>query len=724
MRYARNDTNNRLLHTFGLAALILIPAMMSAQVDRTKAPQPGPAPEVRLGEHHTFTLENGMRVIIVENHKAPIVSAQLRFDIPPTLQGEMVGYQELVGELLTSGTVRHTKEQLDERIDGLGARVSGSSNGLYGASLKKNFPQLMDLMYEVVSSATYPAEEFEKARTRMLSGIQARVDAPDEIAQEVGNVLTYGKRYPYGEVATEESVKNVTRKAVHQYYKYFFQPANGYLVLVGDITAKEGEKLAKKYFNTWKGADVEAQKNDKGNIEVKGLGEIVPASGEPRLPNDVRVAVVDRPGSAQSVVRLVFPMQLKPNDPQALAVQVFNSVLGGGVFNARLMQNLREDKGYTYGAYSSVRPNRWCGAFSAGCSVRNEVTDSAAVELINELKAITSTRPITEEELALAKSYMAGSFARSIEDPRTVARYALNTYLDELPQDHYENYLKNLDALTLEDVQAAASYFHPDNCTILVVGDKEQVGEKLKALSPKGAVQEYDINGEIVRMKPNEGLTPAPEGMVAQDVLDAYINAIGGEKAVAAIKDLRMEYTTSVQGMEATVIEYYKAPHSYAMEMKMGGQTLQRLAYDGGDKAMMNSFMGDQELVDTDLEDLLPSTYAFPELHYQELEQTGKLMGIEEIDGRKAYRIQVLMMNNKADEYFDVETGLKVRSKEYQKQGGDSYVQVTTDYSDYQPEAGVLFPHTLKQSGGPGMVLKATSINVNKGIEDAVFSLD
>lgn len=713
-----------LLHTLALAATLLIPAVMTAQVDRTKAPPAGPAPEVHLGDHKSFLLDNGMRVIIVENHKIPIVTAQVRFDIPPIMQGDIAGYQDLVGELLTSGTARHTKEQIDELVDGLGAQLVGSSDGVYASSLKRNFPQVMDLLFDVVSSANFPSDEFEKAKTRTLSQIGARADDPDQIASVVGHALTFGKNYPYGEVTTEATMGKADRDDVYQYYRYFFQPKQGYLVLVGDITAKEGEDMAKKYFGSWKGADVPVTKDEQGHDVVKDLGPIIPAGEQPRLPKDVRVAFVDRPGSAQSVIKVVFPEYLKPNDPMATQAQVLNTILGGGVFNARLMQNLREDKGYTYGAYSSLDADRWCGSFSAGCSVRNDVTDSAAVQIMDEITKMR-TSPVTADELALAKSNMAGGFARALEDPRTVARFALNTYLNDLPEDHYENYLKRLDKVSVGDVEKAAERFmHPDSAIILVVGDKEKVAETLKPLSTSGQVIFYDVNGDRVREDRTEGATPAPAGMTAKDVLDAYIKAIGGKAAVEKVKDLKKEYTTKVQGMDATMTEYYKMPNKYATEMKMGEMLLQKIVFDGT-KGKLSGMAGEKELIDTDLDDARNSAFAFPELHYAEMEQVAKLMGIVDVDGAKAYRLNVkTVAGAQSDEYYDTTSGLKIRKKEYQQQEGGGGFQVITDYSDYSPEGGVMFPHTLTQKGGMDMTLTATNISVNKGIPDSVFSVE
>ncbi|MBK8338762.1 MAG: insulinase family protein [Flavobacteriales bacterium] len=448
---------------------ILSPALMNAQIDRTKPPGSAAAPEVRLGAHETFLLANGMRVIVVENHKQPLVSVQVKFDIEPVMQGDKAGYIDLVGELLVSGTSQRTKEEIDEAVDQLGADLSGASDGIYASCLKKNFNALFALVQEVALDATFPDDEFEKARKRTLSSIQSRKDDPDAIAELVGRVLTFNKGYPYGEVATEKTVNAIQSKHLQAYYHRFFQPTNGYIVFVGDITEQEARQLAEKSFGNWKGATIATSMDADGQEVVEGLGVVRRPKKSPGAYKVRRVVIVDRPGAPQSVVRAQFPLDLKPNDPMALAGQVMNTILGGGVFNARLMQNLREDKGYTYGAYSSLESDRYCGNFNAGASVRTGVTDSALIEMIFELENMRLGK-VKTDELDLAKSFMAGSFARSLEDPRTVARFALNTYLNQLPEDHYSTYLKRLDTISAAGVLAAAERFLlPDNA-MLVVG--------------------------------------------------------------------------------------------------------------------------------------------------------------------------------------------------------------------------------------------------------------
>ncbi len=700
-----------------LATLILATASpMHAQVDRTKPPAPAPAPVVNVGRHATFKLDNGMRVILVEDHAQPMVSVQVRFDIDPVLQGDRTGYIDLMGELLASGTATMDKEAIDLTVDRLGAELSTSSDGVYASCLKKNLGPLFELVHAVVTTPTFPADEFEKARKRTMSALQSRKDDPDGIADAVGRVLTYTKAFPYGEVVTEKSVGRIERGHLEAYYKRFFQPGQAYLVLVGDLTEKEARSLATKRFGKWTGAPVAGTRDADGNEVVEGLGTIRRPAHAPGNARVRRVAVVDRPGAPQSVLRVVFPVDLKPNDPMSLAGQVMNTILGGGVFNARLMQNLREDKAYTYGAYSSLDPDRHCGSFSASASVRTEVTDSAASEVMFELEHMR-LNGVKEDELSLAKSYMAGSFARSLEDPRTVARFALNTYMYDLPQDHYATYLKRLDTVSAASVLAAAERFlHPDNAAILVVGDMEKVGNKLVPLSFEQGVMQLDENGDPFR----EELGPVPAGVTPRTVLDAYFKALGGREAMEAVRSLKREMNTTVMGMPVTLTEWNAAPDRYAMEMRAGQMLLQQVRCDGK-RAQRSGPEGAHELVDGELAEVRMDAHPFPELQYDGTVRLA-LPGVAEVDGEKAYKLMVSTDGDRAfSDYFSVVTGLKLRREEL-KVTPDGTMRVTTDYKDHRAVKGVLFPHLIVQKGPLDMSIAVSSIAVN-GAADAKLYL-
>lgn len=709
---------SRLPQACSLASALLIPTLMLAQIDRTKAPAPGPPPNVRVADSKLGTLPNGMKVITVENHKLPVVSVQVRFDHPPILQGSIAGYQDLVGELLTAGTARRSKEQLDEEVDRLGAQLNGASDGLFASCLKKNFKDLMRLVFEVTTAPAFNAAEFEKARTRYASGLKMRPEDPDQIAEAVSRALTYSKKHPYGEVATEATVSKITRVNLVAYYERFFQPKQGYIVFVGDITEKEAMDAAKEWFGNWNGATVESTTDANGVETVKNLGPVAQADIQPTANGPRQVSFVDRPGSAQSVIRVVFPVDLKPKDPDALTAQVLNTMLGGGVFNARLMQNLREKNAFTYGAYSSIEPDRWCGSFSAGCSVRNAVTDSAVSEVMTEIERMRD-EPVTEEELTLAKNFMAGSFARSLEDPRTIARFALNTQLYGLSPIHYATYLQRLDTVSAKSVQAVAQrLLKPDNATILVVGDKAEVANKLVPLSANKSVTYYDANGDLYR----ESFEMPPAGMTAQTVLDNYVKAIGGADKLAKVKTLTKVYEAEMGGMTVELSEQYTAPRKYAMSMASGPMVMQKIVYDGtrGKKTGMD---GEDELVDLELDDAKQSAVPFPEIAYQELDYGAFLNGVVELNGRKCNRLMVKKAAGGAfTEYYDAESGLKVRRTEMQA-GEQGNMQVTTDFKDYKEVGGILFPHTIEQNVGMQMHFTAKTIEVNKTIDASVFTI-
>jgi len=708
----------RLSRACAAASVLLMPHLMRAQTDRTHAPQPGPPPTVRVAEPEETTLPNGLRVITVENHKLPVVSVQVRFDHPPVAQGELAGYQDLMGELLTAGTVRRTKEQLDEDVDKLGAQLHGSSDGLFASGLKRNLPELMRIVYEVLTAPMFPPAEFEKARTRYLSGLKMRPEDPDQIADAAGRALTYTKKHPYGEVATEATVGKITRANLVAYYERFFRPQDGYLVFVGDITGAEAVELATRLFGTWTGAKVDSDIGPDGTETVKNLGLVSFTAARPEAKLPRQVAFVDRPGSAQSVIRVGFPLALEPKDPDALAAQVLNTILGGGVFNARLMQNLREKHAFTYGAYSQLDADRWCGAFSAGCSVRNAVTDSAVTEIMREIQRIRE-EPVTAEELSLAKSYMAGSFARSLEDPRTIARFALNTRLFGLKPDHYATYLQRLDTVSAATVLAVAKrLLKPDNATILVVGDKQEVANKLTGLGAQKVIHYFDANGDPYR---ETAALPAKD-RTAQMVLDAYVKAIGGADRLSRVKSLKKVYEAEMGGMAITLTELFVAPRNYAMSMASGPMVMQRLVYDGtrGEKSGADPAVA---LVDQELEDARQSSYPFPELAYKELDYGAVLNGVVEIDGRQCDRIFVKKSAGGVfTEYYDQATGLKVRRTETQN-AEQGTMQVTTDFKDYKEHDGILFPETIEQNLGAHVRFTATAIEVNGPIPAAEFKM-
>lgn len=456
---------------------ILLPLLSLAQIDRSKPPKPSPAPEIKIGTPASFILPNGLKVFVVENNKLPRVSASLTIDLDGIVEGNKAGLTSMAGSLLRRGTVAMNKEKLDEEIDFLGATINTSSTGVSAASLKNNFTKVVGLMSDIVLRPSFPLSELEKIRKQELSALQANKDDPEAISENVVNRLTYGATHPYGDILTEKTINNVKLEDIKKYFSTYWKPNIAYLVFVGNITPADAKTLAERNFGSWK----------KG-IVPKATYKI------PQPPAKTYIAVVDRPASVQSLITFITPVQLRPGSPEAIPSSVMNSILGGGS-SGRLFNNLREKHGFTYGAYSGLKSDRLIGAFTASASVRNEKTDSAVGEFLSEFKGIRSG-VLNDTEVINMKNYLSGSFARSLENPATIANFALNIARYHLPRNYYQEYLKNLAGVSPQVVLSMANkYVLPQQMHIVIVGNAKQI---TPGLEKYGEVKYFDIYGNAI----------------------------------------------------------------------------------------------------------------------------------------------------------------------------------------------------------------------------------
>lgn len=672
------------------------------KIDRSKAPAPSAAPKIQLGNYETFVLDNGLKVILVENHKLPKVSFQLSLDIDPVLQGNAAGLLSTTGELLMTGTASRTKEQIDEDVDFIGATFSTNSEGFYASSLSKHTEKLIELASDVILNPSFSNDQLEKIKTRTISGLSTAKTDANTMSSNVSKVLRYGKQHPYGEITTEESVKNITVDLCKDYYNKYFKPNTAYLVVVGDVTAADAKKMIEKYFGKWQKAMV-----PKNNYTT------------PYPPTLNRVAFVNKPGAVQSVISITYPVEYKVGQDDYIAASVMNSILGGGGFSARLFQNIREDKGYTYGAYSQLSNDPLVGYFSASASVRNGVTDSAIVEFLKEIRKMRD-EPITEKELQATKNYLTGSFARSLEQPQTIARFALNTEKYKLPTDYYATYLEKLNALTVQDIKnVAQKYMKPDNAHILVVGNKDEVSDKLKQFSASGKVEYFDHFGNTV-----SDSKPLPKDVTAQFVIDNYIRSVGGLKTINKVKDITTKLEGSVQGMDLQMTVQRKQPNKSLTSITSGVMVIQKQVFDGT-KGAVSGMQGNREITGEELEELSLESQMFLETKYTSLGYKLNLISVEEVNGADAYRVEVISpKGNKSYDYFDMKTGFKVmsvKSKNVPQAGGE--ITVNSYYGDYKEVKGVKFPHLLSQSmGKQELKWKVVSVEVNTKLKDEIFN--
>jgi predicted Zn-dependent peptidase len=691
-----------------LIAVSVVSGVFAQKLDRSIRPKAGPAPEIKLGKIESFTLENGLKVFVVENHKLPKVTFSLSLDIDPIMEGDMVGYISATGELLGRGTKTKTKQQLDEEIDFIGATLSTYSKGIYASSLKKHQDKLLTLMSDVLMNADFKQEELDKIKKQTISGLASAKDNPDEIARNVRNVLLYGSKHPYGEITTEETVEKISLDKCKEYYATYFKPNVAYLAVVGDVSVKEIKPLIEKYFSAWKKGDVPTHKYRT-----------------PSAPDKTRVAVVHKEGSTQSVVNIAYPVNLKKSSPDVVKARIMNSILGGGS-TGRLFLNLREGHGFTYGAYSSLNSDQIVGNFNASAKVRNEVTDSSITEFMVELNRLVKEK-VTEKELQDVKNYMSGTFAYTLQDPQTIARFAISIEKYHLPADYYSTYLKQIAAVTVDDILAMAKkYIKPSNAFILVVGDKT-VAEKLTPFSADKKVEFYDNYGNDWV----EPLKPAPKGMTAEKVLDKFIEARYGmpagkklKKKLKKIKDITIKMEASMQGQTINFTRYSKAPNKFAMTISMGEMVVQKQTFNGS-KGKISGMQGNKDIEGDELEDLKASSVMFGDVDYATTGNTYVLLGIEPVDGKDAYKIEVTKKNGKkSTEWYDMETYLQVKAVSVEDAGEEAggLITSTTLYYDYKEVNGIKFAHKINQSAGPqvfDMIVKSIEINTKLG--DDVF---
>ncbi|SNS72228.1 Predicted Zn-dependent peptidase [Belliella buryatensis] len=635
----------------------LLASASFAQLDRTKMPEAGPAPEIRFGDAASFTLDNGLKVFVIQNQKLPRVTYSLILDRDPILEGDKSGMLSFVGEMLTAGTKNRSKDKFNEEIDFLGASISASSTSISASTLTKHQEKVLELMADVLYNPVFPEEELQKLKTQAKSGLASAKSDPSSISSVLTSKLVYGTDHPYGENETEQTVDNVTIEDIKNYYNTFFRPNIAYLAIVGDVNMDQAKTLVNKHFAQWKQADV-----PKFKYPI------------PQPPAKNVVALVDRPSAQQSVVNITYPIQNHLPSPDYLASQVAGYILGGGG-SSRMFMNLREDKGYTYGAYARIGSNSLVASFSANASVRGAATDSAVNEMIYEIRNMRENG-ITQTELDAAKANLSGSFGRSLESPATIANFAINIERYNLPKDYYATYLQRLGALTVEDVNVAAKKFlKPDNMYITVVGN----GSVQESLLAFGEVQRFTTSGDP------EKQIAMDEGMTAEEVLSRFYDAVGGEAVIRNIKTAKIESIAEMPGMTLGMNFYYDENiGAYSNKVIVGGGVMSNTVMKDG-KMSVTVQGQSQTLPEEQYEAAKLSMFIFPELHFENLGYGMVLDGIKDVDGQNAYKLTVMNESGiSTDYYYSVESGLRIKT--------DGQASGEIAYSKYKEFNGVKYP--------------------------------
>ena len=677
---------------FLISTLFLI-STMQAQ-DRSQ-PKPGPAPIINLKKPQTFTLTNGLKVMVVENHKLPRVSYNLTLDNAPFAEGNKKGVDDLTSSLLGTGSTKTTKDKFNEEIDFLGANVSFSTHGAAASGLSKYSKRILELFAEGCLNPNFTQGELDKEKDKLIEGLKTQEKSVTSVARRVENVLAYGKSHPSGEYLSEATIKNVTLADITNNYSTYFVPENAYLVIVGDVNFAETKKMVETQFGVWvKGAAPNLSYSDPKNVQY------------------TRINFVDMPNAVQSEISVLNTVNLKLSDPDFFPVIVANQILGGD-FNSYLNMNLREKHGWTYGARSSVGADKFgASLFKANSQVRNAVTDSAVVQFLYEIKRIR-TEKVSDEMLSNVKAGYVGRFVMQVEKPATIARYAVNIIKEGLPADFYENYIKNINAVTADDVMRIANkYFLADNFRIVVVGKGSDVVEGLEKL--KIPLAFFDKYGNSVEEPAKKKALPA--GVTAKTVIENYIKAIGGEKAVAEVKTIFVKGTATIP-QAPMPLDYSSKKDNLGkglVSIEMGGMSMSKQVVN--DKGAYSIQQGvRKDLAGEELAEKRATTFTFEELGL--LKKTDLvLVGIEPVNSQDAYVIK----SGKTTLFYDVKTGLKVAETKIVEAQGKS-INVTSNFGDYKEVKGVKIPYEMIINQGIELKFKMTDVKINEGVLDADF---
>lgn len=682
-----------------ILTILLASAGSYAQIDRSKQPEPGPAPKINMERPIEFSLDNGLNVLIVENHKLPRVSISLFFDRTPFLMKEKAGVTSLLGSMLGNGTQTISKDDFNEEIDFLGADLSFGFDGGYASSLSKYFERMMELLADATMNSLLTPEEFEKEKERLLEGLKSQEKSVDAVASITGGALAYGRNHPYGEFENEATINNVSFEDVQEYYKNFFNPKQAYLVIIGDINPEKVKPIIESRFNSW----------ENGSITE------IPMPEAQSNPKALEINFIDMPNAVQSNISLTSNVSLKMNDSDYHAVLIANKILGGG-FNSYLNMNLREEHGYTYGAGSSVGADKYITRFKTGASVRNEVTDSAVVQTIKEVKRIQEN-PVEEEALANAKAKYVGDFVLALERPSTIAQYAINIKANNLPADFYAEYLKKINAVTVEDVQRVANkYFNAENARFIVVGKGSDVIENLE----KTGIPINYFDREANAVEKPEFQKPIPAGVTAQSIILDYIDAIGGSKSLSGVKTVLTNVDISIQGapFKPSGVIKTMSPNKESMEMSVEGMgTIMKQKFDGktgyAEQQGRKTEMTADEIAEKQKEKgLFPETYLS--------EDAVSLVSLISVNGSDAYKIKVAGKND-SYRYYDATSFMLIRTEVSQEARGQKITQIT-DISDYRSVNGIQMPHKKVITAGPQIItFDASEIKINEGVSKKDF---
>ncbi len=458
------------------------------KANRSSYPDPGPVRALQLPKVQEFRLGNGLPVYLIEKHDLPIVQMSFSFNAGSMFDpAAMPGLASMTANMMNEGAGERDALALAEEINFLGINL-GAGAGRENLNVELFTPtsklrEALPLLGDLILKPRFDAEELDRKRTESLVRLAQAHDEARIIASTAFNQLVFGKGHPYATPAggTEASLKAMQVADLQNFHREYITPANGFLVIAGDMTKAQAEAELGTLFRGWTG----------GMLKAKAIPDA------PK-PKGVQVYLIDKPGAAQSELRLGHPGVARSN-PDYFPLEVLNTILGGS-FTSRLNNNLREEHGYSYGAGSVFAQLKGKGLFQASSAVQSDATDKALTEFMKELNAI---KDVTAIETGKARNYQALGFPGNFESIEGIASQVADVISYNLPEGYLNGYINELLKVKETDVERVAkTYIDPKNMVIVVVGDQAKIEPGIKALKlgKINYLTKEDVLGTVPKM--------------------------------------------------------------------------------------------------------------------------------------------------------------------------------------------------------------------------------
>ncbi len=690
-----------LLVAMCIATGVNAPGAYAQQLDPNKKPAAGPVPKAVFPPFSEATLKNGVRVIIVEDHKQPMVWIRTAIMSGSAADGRYQGAANAVAALLDAGTASRSKDDIARKLDFYGATVGAGADAdgldVFTSSMKKDLAEVLPIFADVIMNASFPASEVDQYINEQISGLTAEKKNSAWPGRMLGRKLIYGE-HPYGAIPSEETFKSISSELLNTWHDNNFVASNAIIAVVGDVKKSEIVPMLEKHFGSWK----------KGTVTEPIFPALRPITGMP-------IYLINRPGSVQSTVRLQ-QLGLKRNDPNYDPAGFLYAIFAGNGsigFQNRLFQNIREKHAYTYTPGGSLTASIDPGVIVAVAEVRNAVTDSALEQMLYEYRRL-SNEPVNTEELTAAKSIVVGNYLMSLADPGMTAQRAIEIAKYNLPKNYFTTLASRVNAMKSVDLQNVARRVYPPNdIAVIVTGDAAQIKEKLDRF---GTVQVYDLD-----LMPMKAQSYAPADKSLEQVIE-LMHAKLGAAALANVKSREMKGKLTIETpngpMAADMFSQQSAPNNQYEKIVIpafGNMTIEQ-GTNGTAAWASNPQQGFHLTEGAEATTYIEGSLFNEELQVGQASRKATLLGMQNINGVNTYVLDITTPSGATKKWSIDPSGLVTRRQEIME-GGEQIVTM----SDFRAVDGVTYPFKIQIEGAQNMTVELSEIKHNVDVSVTQF---